>query len=80
MDEMALEVRLALGARLRQLRERSVMSQRAAAEALGMTQQELSRWECGLVWPRSDSVALLLHRYNAVPEDLVMLAEVSDES
>lgn len=75
--------RVHFGKRISILRRKNGLSQTDLAEALGVTSQAVSKWECGIAVPSIDILLELSHLYkisiNEMLEDVDLLYELTDK-
>jgi len=72
---MTDELRKTVGKGLRDVREQRRYSQASVAEALGVTQATVSRWESGEAAPTAVDVTQLAVLYDAAPAELLPAAD-----
>lgn len=64
--------------KLRQLRERSGMSQEKLAEQLGVSRQVITKWENGTGTPKIDNLKALADCFHVTLDELLGRTEASD--
>lgn len=65
--------------KLRQLRERSGMSQEKLAEQLGVSRQVITKWENGTGTPKIDNLKALADCFHVTLDELLGRTEASDQ-
>jgi len=70
-DQLAVRYAERLGARLRELRKQSGLTQRALAERLGVSTPALCRWEKGQTLPRRSNIRAFAHAFDLSEAELL---------